>query len=111
MIQPQLVRDIAPELAAASDERVSLFIGFAESMVNSNVWGSKTDQGVAVLTAHLLTMSNRGGNGGAVVSEKVGDLSVNYSAPKNGDDDLESTAYGKWFLRLRRSLPITPITL
>lgn len=112
-VSATLVRDIAPELASESDSRIELFIDFAKLNVNEPVWGDKYDLGVAVYTAHLLTMSNSGGGlgGGAVVSEKVGDLARSYAAPKNSNDSLELTTYGKWFLQMRRTLLITPLCL
>lgn len=107
----KMVRDIAPELKAEDDGRIDTFLGFAALSVNANVWGDKSDLGVAVMAAHLLTLSNRGGVSGAVTSEKVGDLARSYSSTKASDETLMSTSYGSWFIQLRKSLPITPVCL
>lgn len=111
-VDAQFVKDVAPDLASESDTRISLFIDFAKLSVNEAVWGAKYDLGVAVMAAHLLTISSAGGATGglAVTQEKVGDLSRSYAAP-SGDaiDSLQGTAYGRWFLQLRKSLVITPL--
>lgn len=103
------VKIIAPELASESDARIELFIDLAKLSVNESVWGDKYELGVAVMTAHLMTMANSGGAGvGPVTSEKVGDLSRSYAAG-DANDTLMSTAYGKWFVQLRKELVITPL--
>lgn len=105
-----MVVNIAPELADEDSSRIDLFLGFAALSVNESVWGTKYDLGVAVMAAHLLTMANRGGNGGPVTSEKVGDLARSYG--QMGDkDSLMATSYGQWFVQLRKTLPITPLCL
>lgn len=105
-----MVIDIAPELADEDSSRIYRFIEFAALSVNETIWGSKYDLGVAVMAAHLLTMAGRGGTGGPVTSEKVGDLSRSYG--QMGDkDSLMATSYGQWFVQLRKTLPITPLCL
>lgn len=106
------VIDVAPELVDVSVSRIDRFIDFAKLSVNESVWGTKYDLGVAVMTAHLLTVSGRSGSGGPITSEKVGELAQSYGQVNvSGDEYLATTSYGQWFLQLRRTIPITPLCL
>lgn len=109
-VTPQDLKKIAPELESETAARLQFFIDFAIQSVNSSVFGDKSDKAVTLLAAHFLTLSNRGGAGGSVTSEKVGDLSRSYSAPsgKIGESELATTAYGQMFLTLLKSLSISP---
>lgn len=104
------IKKFAPELESEPNSRIQFFIDFALLSVNASVFGDKTDKAVALLTAHFMTLSNRGGSGGSVTSEKVGDLSRSYSAPsgKVSESELATTAYGQMFLTLLKSLSISP---
>lgn len=107
---PDMVLSIAPELADTFiPSRIVTFIGFAQLNVNRSVWGDKADLAEAVMAAHLMTLSSRGGQGGVVTQEKVGDISRSYAKPEGDDESLSTTSYGQWFLQMRRTLTITPI--
>jgi hypothetical protein len=112
---PAQFKDRFAEFATVSDSRIQLFLDEAALSVNVSLWGIKADLGQAYLAAHLLTIDKRGGSGaaGMVTSEKVGDLSRNYAAPNTGalDPTLSATSYGIEFLRLRRSILISPMVL
>lgn len=105
---PQTVRDIAPELATEPEARLQTFLDFAALSINSSVWGAKADFAQALLAAHYLTMANRGGAGGALTSEKVGDLSRSYGQLE-GAELYGATAYGMQYVQLRKTLVITPM--
>lgn len=107
-VSPQDVKLIAPELAGQTNPRIQFFIDLAVTNVNANVWVEKTDQAVTLLTAHFMTLSNRGGSGGAITSERVGDLATSYSAPSGDMSELGQTAYGQMFVTLMKTLPISP---
>lgn len=107
-VTASLVTDLAPELLTESPDRINRFIGLASLSVNSTIWGSKADLGTGLLAAHMMTMSNRKGRSG-VTSEKVGDLARSYAPTDTDDGALGQTSYGQEFLRLRKSLLITPI--
>lgn len=104
---------IAPELKTESPGRVSLFLEAAALRVNRSVWLEKSDLATVLLAAHMMTLSNRGGIGGAVQSEKIGDVQQTFAvASTNKDgDELMTTAYGQQYLGLRRGLPRTPMVL
>lgn len=89
---------IAPEFAGAAN--ASDVVTLAEQRVGV-AFGEVRDQAVAHLAAHMLTTAQRGGSSGPVTSERVGDLAQSY-AVQAGGTGLDSTAYGKEFLRLKR---------
>lgn len=102
-----LFKALAPEFAATDLTTLNLISVEAERMVNVNVWLTKTDMGVVYMTAHMLKMAQRAGLGGNVTMTKVGDLQRSFSSGQQ-DDELDQTAYGKEFKRVRRSLQISP---
>jgi hypothetical protein len=111
---PAEFKERFPEFSAVADPRVQMFLDDAALSVNVSLWGNKADLGIAYLAAHLLTMDNRGGNGasGPVTSEKVGDLQRSYAAPQGTLDPVyAATNYGIQFLRLRKSIMISPLVL
>jgi len=103
------VINVAPELSSVAVSRIDDFIAFAEPYINFDLWAEKADFAHALYTAHLLTLSNKGGATN-VTSEKVGDLSRTYADP-TAEQGLESTAYGTMFVAARRSLLISPIVI
>lgn len=105
---------IAPELATESTERMDYFLAMASLRVSSSAWGSKQNMAHALMTAHMLTLTNRGKTGavGPVSSQSVGGVSVVYgSASSFGGSEYDQTVYGQMFLQLRKGLPITPVVL
>jgi hypothetical protein len=109
-VTAQDLKKIAPELESETTPRLQFFIDFAVLNVNASVFLDKTDKAVTLLAAHFITMANRGGAGGSVASEKVGDLARSYAAPsgKTSESELATTAYGQMFLTLLKSLSISP---
>lgn len=128
-IVPPILADIAPEIpqgdSGPNDARMQRFIGYAQPQVNPAAWGvpgtvaapSKADLALAYLTAHLMT--RRGGAAaqapGALTQEKVGDITTTYASPAGAEKDSEkeynTTAYGKMYLALRRTIPTTPLVV
>lgn len=98
----QLLSALAPNYA--SDPEKSLFITVAASRTSSCAFGDNYNIAVALRAAHLMTMRDRGTNGGTagtISSIKEGDISVSYSN-KMGDitSDLEQTSFGQQLLEL-----------
>lgn len=109
MVTPAIIRKNFPEFENETTQRISFFIAMAENRTNPDFFKTKYDDAVTLLTCHLLTLANRGGIGGSVTSEKVGDLSRGYSAPQG--TSLGSTSYGQLFDELsRRCRPIPFVT-
>lgn len=92
---------LSPRLVSeAGSDAVDLALSLASSQVSQNVFGGDYALALANLAAHLLEMRERDGAGGAVSSEKEGDLSRSYSV-SSGSDKLEATSYGQEFIRIR----------
>ena len=82
----------------------------AKCKVGEAVFGDKADYAAALMTAHIFALSGRGGAGGQVTQEKVGDLSRSYSVETGGaGSDLSTTAYGRLFIQCRKQCPVSPI--
>ena len=109
---PSQLKKMFPEFASQENSRIKFFIDMAERRVNRTIFGDKADDAVCLMSAHLLTMGSRGGQGGSVTSEKVGDLSRGYSsgsADKKGPHG--STSYGEMYDDLLRSCRTGPRVL
>jgi len=102
---------IAPELAKQKNARVSKFIELAKLDIDETVWGAKANFATSLLTAHLLTMFSRKGNG-AVKRKKIGKSEIEFQVSGTSDSDKDvsylETAYGKQFLQERKSLITIP---
>lgn len=105
---PQFVRTIAPEFSSETDDRINVFIEIADRSIAENIWSDHADYGRGYLAAHLMTISSRGGLAGPVKSEKVGDLSQSF-AVSDAATSLDSSSYGKEYLRLRSEIAKTPV--
>lgn len=103
-VTPSSIKLLFPELASVLDDRVSLFIAMAERRVSRDAWGSRADDGVSYLTAHLLTQSAAGAKAkaGPVASVSVGEVSQSYAVSGAvTETSLGATPYGREFLELR----------
>jgi Protein of unknown function (DUF4054) len=105
-----------PEFASTGDDRINYWLGKALTYVDPTVWGPLSDDGTAYWVAHQIAFGAQNAaavqnpdEAGAVVL-KAGDTTIQYSdkvalAKLTGDSYL-STAYGQYFLQLRRSAGI-----
>lgn len=111
----------AAEVAALAN--VADWITSAEEQVSALAWGTSRARGVAYLAAHLAWTRSptlRGANTadsirvlGSIASKSAGDLSESYGGAAGslganatvGDLALDSTLYGREFIRVRNSLP------
>lgn len=112
---------IASQFAGLSDSVKSDWIDIAqERYINTKIWAraGKLRIGLALATAHLLTLDDRNQNQGSgtqgvgrVTSLSEGDQSISFSGPTGtgSDADLEQTTYGTQFKQIQNSLPTTPI--
>lgn len=100
-----------PELATTDESYFNAVKADAILDVNANVWGVKTDTGVMLLTAHLITMGSRSGVSGSVIFQKVGDLQRRFSDNVSSESELALTSYGSEFLRTRKTLVTSPLII
>lgn len=90
---------LAPEYA--NDPRMPAAMLLASEEVSSS--HCYRERVVVLLAAHMLSMGDRAGVGGAVASKREGDLSVAFSQPIIGDRGLlADTGYGQEVQRLNR---------
>lgn len=120
-----ILRTIAPEFKAVSDEQVQKFLELCVPLVSKSRFGKLYDQALALLAAHRMKLSGLGvsvaggssGEGGAAagfqlasVAEASVNVSFNTANINTGTDSWYAlTPYGLEFLNLRRLL-IMPIT-
>jgi hypothetical protein len=102
---------VAPELSTVDPAIISQFITYSADYVSSSIFGNKLDFAHVNLTAHFLTMRGRGGPGGQVTSEKVGDLSRSYGQLDTSADALQQTSYGQAYMFARESNVMTPMVI
>jgi hypothetical protein len=100
---------IYPESAHRSGDEIDVFIDIAKLWLSEKVWADKYETGAAYLTAHLMEVSRRRGAGGAITSDRTGDVAKSFSGTID-ERELSTTGPGQTFLALRRTLVLTPIT-
>lgn len=110
---------VAPEFADTDkypNSTLDLFAAEAECEVSATAWGCKYDRAVALITAHLISMSKKSSEGGSsgagqVKKVKVGQLEREYDVGSGSDSTnaYNLTTYGKEFLRLRKQILRGPI--
>lgn len=113
-LNEDLFKALAPEFATYDATARDLVAAEAERLVNTSVWGAKAPMGVVYMTAHMLKVAqlSAGNTAGPVTSEKVGDLQRSYGgSTANQDHELGLTKYGQEFLRVRRTLQISPFVV
>ena len=97
-------RLLAPEYAATFDATVNQWLAMADLQAAETCFtDDRAAMAQALYAAHLLALSEGGASsGGAIVSEREGDLSRTYAAIKGGDTLLGSTSYGQQYIDLTR---------
>ena len=97
-------RLLAPEYADTIDATVNKWLAMADLQAAETCFtDDRAAMAQALYAAHLLALSEGGASsGGAIVSEREGDLSRTYAAIKGGDTLLGSTSYGQQYIDLTR---------
>ncbi len=80
-------------------------IVLAESKLSEDTFGDHYNEAVALLVLHLYTVDARGGAGGAVTSEKEGQLARSY-ASTDSSIAYASTNYGQELIQLTQGLNV-----
>lgn len=97
-------RLLAPEYADTIDATVNKWLAMANLQAAETCFtDERAAMAQALYAAHLLALSEGGASsGGAIVSEREGDLSRTYATIKGGDTLLGSTSYGQQYIDLTR---------
>lgn len=113
------VVDNDSELKFEDPSTINFYLAQALPYINFSLYKTKGNYAHALYAAHLMKMLSSssiagGGNGGAVTSTKVGDLQRSFGNNASGgssSSSLSSTAYGKLFLELRKSISVSPLVI
>jgi hypothetical protein len=105
-----ILLDIAPEMASVDPAVRARLISYATFQVGFRCNNDVKNLAIAYLTAHNYTLSQRGGVGGNITSEKEGDLARSFGGAMQDGTGLGSTSYGMEFLRLKKMFILTPRT-
>lgn len=108
------VKQVATEFASADDSLIQTYIDIALQYVSSSYWGDAKFNFVhALMTAHIMKSIDATGSGssggGALSSERLGDISVSYAVASVSAADLSSTRYGALITQLSKSVLKTPM--
>ena len=109
-------RIVAPEFASTSDADVEDVVTIVAGSITPGVFGARTTEAVARLTAHEFTMQARDGSAsagssgvGGVTSLRTGDLAVSYgfssafASSSHEDDYYRQSRHCLAYLQIRDS--------
>ena len=104
MTELEYFRLLAPEFASVPDATVNSWLTMADLQAAETCFtDDRAAMAQALYAAHLLALSEGGtSSGGAIVSEREGDLSRTYATIKGCDTVLGSTSYGQQYIDLTR---------
>lgn len=112
----QIIAVKSPSFAA--DPRLADFVTLAAFHVTAAAFGDRYQYALALVVLHWLTLDAQhggsatvsAGGGGAVVSEREGDLQRSYSVPdaSSRESYYSTSIYGQEFLALRRGAFFCP---
>lgn len=107
----QILNAIAPQFINNSDKQT--FIQLAIMRLSESCYGDNYNHAVALLSAHMLTLTERAKNGGAgsgsagnITSLREGDAAIGYGVAGNSsglNSDYTQTSYGMQLISLTRS--------
>ncbi len=98
-----------PELSTTKLDSYDGAYSGASVLINTEVYDTRADEALLLLTAHYVVLAKNSGNPGAVTMEKVGDLSRQFSS--SSSSGLDSTSYGQAFLSLRKRVHKVPFLI
>ena len=91
------------------DSRLTGMIELAELNLAEGTYGDHYNNAVALLVLHLYEMSSRTGSGGAITSEKEGQLSRSFAAAASSIA-WAATSWGQELIQLTKSIVVFPRT-
>lgn len=104
---------IAPQFDPNPGRAVIIQLATARTPAGTFPPGITTSNVIALLAAHMLTLSEQSNNGGPVVSETVGPLRQDYATPWGAHGpmtDLATTVFGRELQEFRKSYIFNPTT-
>jgi len=98
----------APELANEDASVFTYFIPLAAARTDATKFAPVYTEAVTLLTAHLMTMRRRRGDGGPVTEKHAGAMGISFGQFTR-QSALIQTSYGIEYLQLMRSFIISPM--
>ena len=98
-----------PELSSTEEGFFNVAKASAALSVNQDIWMGRFDEGVKLMTAHIIALSSRNGISGSVIEEEVDDLRRRFSNMASTLGSIFSTSYGAEFSRMMNCTVPTPI--
>jgi len=95
--------------AITEDDRLDKMIEVAEGRLSVDTFGDNYNEAVALLVLHMYEISDRGGAGGSITSEREGQLARSFAAAAS-PMAWASTSWGQELIQLTRSLAFFPRT-
>jgi hypothetical protein len=109
----QILTAIAPQFDAAAGRAAVLELATARTPSGIFPTDEITNNAIALLAAHILTVSAGVATGGPVISKSVGPLRIAYASPWGAfgpQTNLATTLYGRELEELRKSYIMNPLT-
>jgi hypothetical protein len=109
MMTPSEFKARFPAFDAVDDTRIQMFLDISAKYMDESRWDDLYSEGLGLLTAHKITMSDRQNTGAAgasaddTTSEKAGDVSFTRDAgllAKQAENPHMATTYGQEYLFL-----------
>lgn len=99
-----------PEFNRFEIHIVERAIARATSRIDIKIWGNKASEGVELLAAHFLTayFYEQAQMAGGAINLNAGQV-AQIPSPTGSREDYSATSYGRQYLNLLDSLPITGI--
>jgi len=97
-----VIADLPGEFSGTDSDTAQFWLDVAQDQVDVSVFGDVTSRAHVLLASHLLKAAGEGTGatgGGAVSSRTVGSVSESYAVAA-ATSELESTTYGRAYLRL-----------
>jgi hypothetical protein len=106
----QILNDVAPEFIDIDSGLKNRIIEYASAQLSESKMGKHYELSVAYLAAHMLTLRDRQGKGGAVSSASEGQLSLAFQITAASPNQWNQTSYGAELRGLIRRSAFTPRT-
>lgn len=104
-VTPGDLKQLFPEFTSIPNSRLQLYLDQAARQVNTCAWGSRADDGISYLAAHLVATMGQDQSAagqGVVTQKRVGDVSAAYGyGAKTLESAYGSTKYGRTYEQLQ----------
>jgi len=89
-----------PLLSGKGDELIALALAEASNSVNTLCFGTRAEEAIRYLAAHLLEITTNSGLATGLASVTAGNASISFGSSSSEKDGLDKTLYGRQYKRL-----------